>query len=62
MTLVFLEACLRMAVGRLATMTDITHSTPTLLVKKVAQVVCDMMTLSTGTGENGLCDMLQVIT
>lgn len=62
MTSVILEPSLCMAVGLFATVTDVGRSTPALVMLKVAQVVCDAVPLATGTGEEYLCDVLQVIT
>lgn len=59
---VFLEACLCMAVGSFATVTGVGRSTCTLVILKVTQVVCDVVALTTATSEEGLCDVLEVIT
>lgn len=61
MTPVFLEACICVAVGPFATVTHVRRPKPALVMSKVAQVFCDMVLLTTGTGEDGLGDMLQVI-
>lgn len=58
----FLETCLCVAVGVFAAVTDVGLSMPALMMLKVAQVVCGMVYLTTGTGEQGLLDVLQVIT
>lgn len=50
-----------MAVGSFAAVTNVGHSAPTLLMVKVAQVVCNIETLATRTGEHGLRDMPQVV-
>lgn len=62
MTPMFLEAYLCMAVGSFATVTDIGRSTPTVVILKVTQVVCDVVALTTGTSKEDLCDVLEVIT
>lgn len=62
MTTVFPQACLCAAVGCFATVTDVGYSIPTLLTTEMAQVVCDIVTLATGSCEHGFCDMLEAIT
>lgn len=59
---VFLETCLCMAVGSFATVTGVGRSTRTLVILKVTQVVCDVVALTTATSEEGLVDVLEVIT
>lgn len=44
---VFLEACLSTAVRPFATVADVERPAPTLVMLKVAQVICDIMALTT---------------
>lgn len=62
MASVFLKTCLCMAVGLSATVTNVRQSTSALETLKVTQVVCDIVLLTTGTGEECLRNVLQVIT
>lgn len=47
MMTMFLEACLRMAIRPFATVTDVERPVPATVMLEVAQVICDIMTLTT---------------
>lgn len=47
MMTVFLETCLSMAIRPFATVTDVERPAPATVMLEVAQVICDIMTLTT---------------